>query len=77
MAVIKEIRVYVVNIDKVEDCLDEYVPHLTDFNEEKFITEAENKGSVYTLPGFQHAFNYEEISDVSDMIYFKEVETQE
>lgn len=48
----KETRVYVINVDdKGSD----------DYTNEEFMTRAEEQGTVYSLKGFQEAFNYENI----------------
>lgn len=63
----KELRVYAVDIDTIEEqtCL------VTD---EIFMQLAEERGTVYSLKGFELAFNYEELNTSTDMIRFIEVE---
>jgi len=63
----KELRVYVVDIDTVE----EQTGLVTD---EVFMQLAEQRGTVYSLKGFELAFNYEELNTSTDMIRFIEVE---
>lgn len=53
----KEIRVYLIDIDNYEF---EEVP--TVWKDEKFISEAEIQGNVFSLNGFQEAFNNEELN---------------
>jgi len=69
----KETRVYVVKIDEFDMDTEVAYPGADGFDEEKFIMYAEEEGRVYTLKGFQEAFNAENISDVCDFILFKEV----
>ena len=63
----KELRVYVVDINTVEEQID----LVTD---EVFMELAEQRGTVYSLKGFELAFNYEELNTSTDMIRFIEVE---
>ena len=58
-----ETRVYVLD-QNTHDC---FVNELSD---KKFITLAERDGRVYTLQGFQEAFNLEEINSSFDNIRF-------
>ena len=58
-----EIRVYVVNVND-----NDFDGDNTTDNE--FMTLAENNGRVYTLDGFQEAFNFEEINSGIDVIRF-------
>jgi hypothetical protein len=53
----KEIRVYLIDIDNYEF---EEVP--TIWEDEKFISEAEIQENVFSLKGFQEAFNNEELN---------------
>lgn len=57
-----EIRVYVLDTQE----------HLNDlaYTDEQFIEQAEQDGRVYTLQGFQEAFNLEEINSTIDVIRF-------
>lgn len=59
----KEIRVYKINTWDLED---DTSP--TQWSDEKFIQEAEIQGGVYTLKGFEEAFNREEVSTEIDFI---------
>ena len=59
----KEMRVYVLDVSLMGN-----------YTDEEFIEKAENYGSVYTLKGFENAFNNEELSTVVDYIRFIEVE---
>ena len=63
----KELRVYVVDINTVEEQTD----LVTD---EVFMELAEQRGTVYSIEGFELAFNYEELNTSTDMIRFIEVE---
>jgi hypothetical protein len=66
----KEMRVYVINThdERVEDIHDIF--SLTD---KEFMFEAEEQGRVYTLEGFQRAFNEFHINTEIDIIRFIEV----
>lgn len=57
-----EIRVYVIDTQQ----------HLNDlaYTDEEFMKQAEDEGRVYTLQGFQEAFNLEEINSAIDVIRF-------
>ena len=59
----KEIRVYVICIDNLKDGEEWW-----DLSNEEFMDKAEEEGRVYTLQGFETAFNGEAISDVLDVI---------
>lgn len=59
----KEMRVYVLDVSLMGN-----------YTDEEFIEKAENYGSVYTLKGFERAFNNEELSTIVDYIRFIEVE---
>ena len=58
-----EIRVYVID----QNVSDVYANSKTD---EEFMEIAEEQGRVYTLEGFQEAFNLEEINSAIDVIRF-------
>jgi hypothetical protein len=58
-----EIRVYVVDTDNYE-----FDTSPKTWDDEKFMNEAEIQGKVYTLQGFQEAFNLEEITSAIDVI---------
>ena len=64
----KEIRVYVVD---VHSDTDELIPLLSD---EEFMNVSEDNGTVYTLKGFQHAFNNDLINSSEEFIRIIEVE---
>lgn len=49
----KEIKIYMIDCDCGKD----------DWNDAQFMTIAEEQGTVYSLAGFEKAFNNEEISD--------------
>lgn len=63
----KETRVYVVDVDTLENT-DSFI------TKEMFMEIAENTGRVYTLEGFQSAFNCEEVNTHTDIIKIIEVE---
>lgn len=58
-----ETKVYVVNTNDYE-----FDDSPRTWDDEKFMTEAEKQGSVYSLKGFQEAFNDEEINSAVDII---------
>jgi hypothetical protein len=58
-----EIRVYVVDTYNYE-----FDTSPKTWDDEKFMNEAEIQGKVYTLQGFQEAFNLEEINSAIDVI---------
>ena len=64
----KEFRVYVVD---VHSDTDELIPLLSN---EEFMNVAEDNGTVYTLQGFQNAFNNDEINSSEEFIRIIEVE---
>lgn len=57
----KETRVYVINVDKIEE---DYMS----LTNEEFMTEAENQGTVYSLKGFENAFNWSDINSFTQVI---------
>lgn len=59
----KEIRVYKINTFDYE-----FDTSPTQWSDEKFIREAEIQVGVYTLKGFEEAFNWQEVSTVMDFI---------
>ena len=67
----KEVRVYAVNIHEIgEDAKDSIdVVGWDTFPDWEFIEMAEKQGNVWTLSGFQKAFNYEEVN--TDMFYIR------
>ena len=71
----KELRVYVINIEDVD--FERQMPVNTtveELSDEDFIGIAEEQGLVYTLNGFTQAFNNENINSSTDIIRFIEVE---
>lgn len=64
----KEFRVYVVD---VHSDTDELIPLLSD---QEFMNVAEDNGTVYTLQGFQHAYNKDLINSSEEFIRIIEVE---
>lgn len=66
------IRVYIINLDKLDD-----IKGSDDYSNEEFMDIAEEQGTVYTLKGFQNAFNYEEsISPINCYIRFIDTERE-
>lgn len=61
----KEIRVYLVDFYNY-DFDDNDSPY--DFSDEKFMLEAEKQGNVYTLEGFQYAYNEGDINGENSYI---------
>lgn len=53
----ENIRVYLVNVDQYE-----FNTNLKTWDDDKFISEAEIQGNVYTLKGFERSFNTGEVS---------------
>lgn len=60
----QEMRVFVVDVDQADD---DFEPKCDD---ETFITQAEMNGTVYSLKGFQEAFNDIEVSKENAIIRF-------
>jgi hypothetical protein len=65
----KEIRVYVLDCQDIS--IDKGFEEIT---QEEWISECERQGGVYTLEGFQRAFNEEEISSSIHLIRFITIE---
>jgi hypothetical protein len=61
----KEIRVYVLDCQDIS--IDKGYEELT---EKEWMDECERQGRVYTLEGFQRAFNEEELNSSIDVIKF-------
>lgn len=57
-----ETRVYVLDVNDLED------KHHSELTDDEFQSLAEEEGRVYTLNGFQEAFNLEEIDSSIDVI---------
>ena len=64
----KELRVYVIDINEIEEI------NLNEISDEQFMNIAEEQGIVYTLKGFETAFNRENVYTGLDYIRFIEVE---
>lgn len=60
----QEMRVFVVDVDQIGD---DFEPKCDD---ETFMTQAEMNGTVYSLNGFQEAFNNNEVSTENAFIRF-------
>lgn len=63
---VSEVRAYVLDADKVAD--------YTKLSTKDIQEIAERTGRVYSLNGFQEAFNYGDISSENEFIFFVEVE---
>jgi hypothetical protein len=62
-----ETRIYLVDLNLIhEEDTEAYFPNTT--SDEKFMDEAERQGSVYSLHGFQEAFNGDEITSNNTFI---------
>lgn len=59
-----ETRVYVIDTFNVRE------RNWNDLTDEEFITLAEEDGNIYTLEGFQEAFNSQDINTEIDVIRF-------
>lgn len=68
----KEIRVYAVNCYLYDG--EECIPEMTN---EQFMAIAEDQGTVYSLAGFELAFNNERISEANSFIRILNVECAE
>lgn len=67
------IRVYIINLDKLDD-----IVGADDYSDEDFMEIAEGQGTVYTLKGFQNAFNCEEsITPFNCYLRFIETESED
>lgn len=58
-------RVYLIDAHKYD-----FDETFKNWDDEKFIAEAEIQGTIYTLKGFQKAFNLKEINSSSNIIRF-------
>lgn len=67
-----ETRVYIINVENFE-----FHTHPPSWDDEKFMVEAEKQGSVYSLEGFQKAFNSQDVNTVIDVIRFINVPLQD
>lgn len=66
----KELRVYIINIEKLDEMLG-----ADDLSDNEFMDIAEQQGTVYTLKGFQNAFNQmDEINTSNQYLRIIEVE---
>lgn len=61
-----ETRVYVLDTADFGD----QTKHYSELTDDEFQTLVEEQGRVYTLGGFQEAFNFEEINSAIDVIRF-------
>lgn len=61
-----ETRAYVLDTEDIDDPTKNY----SELTDDEFQTLAEEQGRVYTLGGFQEAFNFEEINSAIDVIRF-------
>lgn len=70
------IKVYIIDMFDYEDFYeDDGATHPLALNDEEFIDVAETQGNVYTLEGFQIAFNEDEVS--SSNSYIRIIETND
>lgn len=65
-----EHRIYLINprtedfnLESIPTCLIELYYRIKDLTDDEFMDIAEEQGHVYTLKGFEQAFNNEDISD--------------
>ena len=65
----KETRVYVINVDSIDEDI-----KLNQISDEQFMDISERQGIVFTLKGFENAFNNINVSTDTDYIRFIEVE---
>ena len=61
----KEKRVYLIDIHDIRVRDIDYINELTD---EEFVFEAEEQGKVYSLKGFEKAFNLEQVNTLTDQM---------
>ena len=66
----KEVKVYLINLD---DCRVKDMDNILELTDEEFMFEAEEQGKVYSLKGFQKAFNLEEVNITTDQMRIIEV----
>ncbi len=62
----KEIKVYLISAEARYDFSFNDLIEKSDF--EPIIEEAKKQGRIYSLEGFQNAFNFEEVSTTTDYI---------
>lgn len=67
----KETRIYIVNVDDIDD--NESVEQLTD---EQFIEKAEKRGTIYSLKGFEKAWNEGIYMDTPNYSYIRILESE-
>lgn len=75
----KEVRVYIISIDIVEEKYPE-LDNISNITNEEFMDMAEEEGTIYSLNNFQFQWNNNsEFMPLADYSYirFIEVETQE
>lgn len=74
----KETRIYLVDLDheptNFEGSLNPAFPN--SFNKEIFISTAEKQGTVFSIEGFQQAFNNDEINATGCYIFIEQVEIE-
>jgi hypothetical protein len=69
----KEIRVYGINVE-IDDFSEVEVGGWNEMSDEWWMTTAEAQGFVWSLSGFQQAFNYDDIYQGS--MYIRFIESQ-
>lgn len=67
----KETRIYIVNMDGMNE--NESIEQLTN---EQFVERAERRGSVYSLKGFERAWNEGVYMDTPDYSYIRVLEVE-
>ena len=69
MRIKTETRIYLVDISDME--FEDDIP--TSWSDEKFMTEAEKQGGIYSVNGYQKAFNDDNINQTSSYVRFIDV----
>jgi|TARA_R100000084_G_C4610324_1_gene127762 hypothetical protein len=61
-------KVYLINIENVSKDTEDKAWSVEGLSDEEFMTEAERQGNVYSVEGFEKAFNDMEINTFTDVI---------
>ena len=72
----KEVRVYVLWVDAFFEKFGDDA-RVESINKEEFVEEAERLGMVYSLQGFQNAFNFDTINSYDSFILITDEFSQE
>ena len=64
----KNPKVYLINIEEVSKDTEDKAWSVEGLSDEEFMTEAERQGNVYSVEGFEKAFNDMEINTFTDVI---------